>query len=212
MNKKDGYGRSPEPVEFIEIDSDEMMLWMYCPIKAPKTALVIPPNLEHVRPLIDLVYNREIELDDKYIYVTAKRAWVSTHTANRRGWHCDGFLSDDINYIWHDCHPTEFWIGKTALTQDDNIALEEMEELTKKREYKETSHNKYLYRLDEFNIHRVNTAPFEGFRTFIKISISDKFYDHAGNSINHNLNLEKPSRARRIERNNPSTCCFYART
>lgn len=40
---------------------------------------------------------------------------------NRMGYHSDGFLTDDINYIWCDNNPTIFNISAFNLTLDENL-------------------------------------------------------------------------------------------
>ena len=40
---------------------------------------------------------------DSYMYLTVKRQYQSkSKLFNRPGYHSDGFLTDDINYIWSD--------------------------------------------------------------------------------------------------------------
>jgi hypothetical protein len=188
------YGNPPVDLGLVDLSPVEMMCWMYCPIKRPGSlSEVIPLNLEQFQPIVNAVFrdlqniagNISLWLDS-YVYITAKTLWVSKdNPGNRPGWHSDGFMTDDLNYVWSDRNGTEFWQPNTRcfFTQDHHASLAEMEAMASMGPWK-TYPDKHLLRLDQYVIHRVAEQT-PGYRTFVKISVSRERYNLAGNSINH---------------------------
>ena len=206
------YGGAPKDLGHIAIDTSEMMYWLYCPIKKPQSPLVIPPNLDRFEPLMrraiyhacdkrsnEWVYNG-------YVYVTAKTMWVNGSTANRPGWHSDGFLTDDLNFIWMNSSPTVFCIDQlTDFVADHELSLSEMQQWADARPLKHVRYPvEHLSMLDEGVIHKVDDQMTPGIRTFVKISISRHPYALKGNSINHELPLNVEYLDRQPIRNCPT--------
>lgn len=185
------YGDAPIDLGLIDLSPKEMMFWMYCPIKLPGQHLErYPANLRQFMPIVSAVDldlgNNEIWLNS-YVYLTAKTLWVSKdNPGNRPGWHSDGFMTDDLNYIWSDRCGTEFWEPpfRTTFTQDHHASLAEMEVMAALGPV-QTYPDKHLLRLDEKVIHRVAENLTSGMRTFVKVSVSKHRYDLEGNSVNH---------------------------
>jgi hypothetical protein len=205
------YGTLPDDLGLIDISPEEMMCWLYLPISLAKsTRFEIPPNLTAFKPIIWAVIDSldEGDLYDKYIYVTAKTLYVTPeNSGNRPGWHSDGFMTDDINYIWSDSSPTVFWKADNciALPQDHTKSMEAMTEAADNTGSQVTFADKHLLRLDQRNIHKVGERTTSGMRTFVKVSVSKHLYSHVGNSINHALSYPMPSVQRSAERNCPAT-------
>ena len=92
--------------------------------------MVLPPNLEQFTPLLHLVRNDcRNRWRENYVYLTAKTLWVSPENpGNRPGWHSDGFMTDDLNYVWSDRDGTLFWEPAETcdFTQDHELSLAEM--------------------------------------------------------------------------------------
>lgn len=208
------YGQPPVDLGMIDLSVDEMMFWMYCPVKLKsKGTWQLPDNLQKYESLLEEVnldiYDRLLDEDkwlNSYIYMTAKTLWVTAdNPGNRPGWHSDGFLTEDLNYLWYDDNPTIFWEPKelVAFEKDHQKSLMQMEEVTGHGPYK-TYPCKHLLCLDETVIHRVANVAKPGMRTFIKISVSSDKYDLKGNSINYKLNTGCDLRDRQQERNPPS--------
>lgn len=107
-------------------------------------------------------------------------------TANRPGWHCDGFMSDDLNYVWYDCVPTLFTEWVPELSPDHSLSLKELEWADPNLcDYKVVYPNKHLLRLDDKVIHAVDTdVPEQIMRTFVKITVSKDRYNLKDNSRN----------------------------
>lgn len=183
------YGTAPVDLGLVDLSPKEMMFWMYCPIKLPGSwNITTPENLDQFNDIVQRAYENcdEQRWIDSYVYLTAKTLWVSKdNPGNRPGWHSDGFMTDDLNYIWSDRNGTEFWVPPQlyCFTQDHHASLPEME-LAGASGPVRTYPDKHLLRLDEFVIHRVAEQT-PGFRTFVKISVSKDRYDLEGNSINH---------------------------
>lgn len=211
------YGNPPVDLGLIDLNPTEMMFWLYCPVKVPGTGFIVPPNLMTFLPILQKVRNHMSgdEQDahffqSSYVYLTAKTLFVTAdNPGNRPGWHSDGFMTDDLNFIWYDGNPTLFWEPQEleAFTQDDQGSLLEMQEAAEHWSQAGlhcTYPNKHLLKLDETVIHRVADVDKPGVRTFVKVSISRDRYNLIGNSINHDLNLGWDYVGRAVDRNQPA--------
>ncbi len=213
------YGAAPKDLGELKLDTSEMMFWLYLPIKMPGTvAEQLPKQLDPYTEVIDRVYMDVCKTygrqrwRDSYVYLSVKVLHVTPDApGNRPGWHSDGFLTDDLNYIWADRNPTEFFITDDAfrVPEDHTKSMEMFEYLVghprasscTRLEHAKVNH---LYRLDQTVIHRVSLNVDSGKRAFVKVSVSDKPYVQLGNSINHLLpEHPRPSLARQAERNCP---------
>jgi hypothetical protein len=209
------YGNPPIDLGLINLDPTEMMFWLYCPIKVPLRSVVIPANLKQFEPIIDAVRshcmgdeNDAHRWGSSYVYLTAKTLFVTAdNPGNRPGWHSDGFMTDDLNFIWYDGNPTLFWepLHLIPFTQDDRSSLWEMRDAAEPDVARHVTYpSMHLLKLDETVIHRVADVTKPGVRTFVKVSISRDRYNLVGNSINHDLNLGWDYVGRAAERNQPA--------
>jgi hypothetical protein len=204
------YGALPKPLGIHQADCREFMFYQYLPVKlAGATSLAVEPRLkcfENILGVVSCDYVGFRGLDAfvaAHVYMTAK-CMVTAPGApmNRPGWHSDGFLTDDINYIWSDCLSTVFNHSRFELTLDDQASLEEMAEQADP--WNDMSHEAgTLLRLDQFCIHRVAQAHMPIVRTFLKVSFSPDRYDLIGNSHNFLIDYNWPMRERGIARNVP---------
>ena len=187
------YGTLPTNLGLCNLSPKEMMFWLYCPIKLPGMQSVsVPDNLMQYRPLWERVRNDCARIwGDSYVYITAKTLWVTPENpGNRHGWHSDGFLTDDLNYIWSDANPTVFFCDGDlhSFTADHGSSLGEMDALCETNQLRHVTYpDKHLLRLDQCVLHKVNSNIAPGVRTFVKISVSRHRYALEGNSINHEL-------------------------
>jgi len=206
------YGELPTSLGIFKVECKEMMFYQYLPIKMPNsTQPIYEPRLKCFDKLIGAIccdYIGEFGLDNyvnSYVYLTAKFLYqMPNNSFNRMGWHSDGFLTDDINYIWSDKYPTIFNDSNFKLTLDDNISLLEMKKQASPFNdvtYKENE----LLRLNQFNIHKVANVTDEGMRSFLKVSISKDKYDLIGNSHNYLLDYNWEMKERKQERNIPQS-------
>lgn len=203
-------GAAPIDLGLIDLSPVEMMAWLYCPIKLSKRERVtLPANLKQFSRIVDAV---QLDCDlyrwfDSYVYLTAKTLGVTPEApGNRPGWHADGYGSTDLNYVWSDCNPTLFWVPQHLLAYPSNhkFSMEQMSsDVAAMPEYQRTYPDKHLLRMDETVIHNVAPCPKAGFRTFVKVSVSDHRYLLAGNSVNHELAADWRYEPRGVERNDP---------
>jgi hypothetical protein len=185
------YGNMPIDFGHFVNPNPEMMFWMYCPISLPgMTGVCIPETLSDYKFMVDIALANE-DWHGKYVYITAKTLHVTPdNMGNRKGWHSDGFGTNDINYIWGDECPTEFLDanGLFALSSDHLKSMEEMQEVSDRAASEVWTYEKgHILRLDPSVIHRVADQGYTGFRSFAKVTISDNKFDLAGNSVNHAL-------------------------
>jgi hypothetical protein len=206
------YGELPKELGIFGVEAKEMMFYQYLPIKMPnETQPIYEQRLKCFDALIGAIccdYIGEFGLDNyvnSYVYLTAKFLYVNPNCPfNRDGWHSDGFLTDDINYVWCDKYPTIFNKTDFDLPLDDLLSIDEMEKQAMPFNdvvYKENQ----LLRLNQFNIHKV--APIEkgGMRTFLKVSFSKDKYDLIGNSHNYLLDYDWEMKQRNEHRNIPQS-------
>ena len=204
------YGSKPKDLGVIEIDCPEMLFYQYLPIKLiGQTEPIVEQRLKCFEPLIgacccDFVADYGLSrYMDSYVYLTVKRLYQGKgYSFNRKGYHSDGFLTDDINYLWSNSLPTVFNFGKFDLSLDDNTSMIEMEQQAKK-ENEFTYPQGSILRLDQFVIHKVSDEEIKGMRTFAKVSFSNDKYDLKGNAKNYLLDYDWQMRNRGLKRNIP---------
>jgi len=204
------YGDKPTDLGIFQVNCPEMMFYQYLPIKmAGSKEVEMEQRLKYFDQIIgttlcDFVgtygLNRFI---DSYVYITAKKLFnMPGCNFNRGGWHSDGFMTDDINYIWSDCYGTIFNTSEFQLSMDDSGSLVEMEKQADPVNDL-TYPDGTLLRLDQFNIHRVADIDKVALRTFLKVSISKDKYDLEGNAHNYLLDYDWQMRKRNQDRNIP---------
>lgn len=200
----------PKVLSVLDITVNELLYYQYLPIKLlGQTQITIEPRLHPFQKLIGIVccdYVGVYGLDEfvnSYVYITVKRLMQSPlRLITRPGWHCDGFMTDDINYIWSDCQPTIFNNSNFILSQDDRTSIEEMGyQAVAKNNIRYD--NRTLLRLNQFCVHKADDTPYTGVRTFVKLSFSRDQYDLIGNSHNYLLDYGWKMRPRENFRNVP---------
>lgn len=206
------YGSKPiEIASDVIVDNSEMYFYQYLPIHIDRTGYVAIPR--QLLPLSEMVwqcitdFRKNINEDwiEYYIYLTAKCLYVKGgENLNRMGWHCDGFMTDDINYIWSDCIPTEYVTGQFELVQDHKKSIDQMNRLFYHSEPLKCKTNS-IYRLDETVIHRsdYNREKHAVLRHFVKVSFSKEKYNLKGNSHNYLLDYDWEMKYRDTHRNHP---------
>lgn len=219
-------GNPPEDLGLIDLDFDEMLFWMYCPIKVPGWQFCLPAQLRQFEPIVEEVKRDLIirtthagedllgYMESIYVYLTAKTLWVDgKYVGNRPGWHTDGFGTDDINYIWSSRAPTEFFVTHepVEISDDCDQSMQEMEKLFSLADWRspdyaaETYRDKHLLRLDPTVMHRTPVFVQPGMRTFVKVSVSKDRYNLKGNAVNHDLPASHwPLVDRETSRNHPT--------
>lgn len=199
------YGRLPTDLGLIDLDPVEMMFWLYCPIKlAESDDVIVPDNLDEFWPIITAVSDDDEErFERSNVYITAKTLWVEgSYIGNRPGWHSDGFGTNDVNYIWCDRAPTEFFEDRFTLPSDCTNSMEIMAARAVQSTII-TYPDKHLLKLTPEVIHRPPVGFAPGMRTFVKVSVSDDLYNLEGNSTNRRLG-QWSLVPRQVERNHPA--------
>lgn len=204
------YGDLPVSLGIHEVNCDEMMFYQYLPIKMKGVPTpVVEARLMCFHDIIGACCCDFIGVFglDKYVgshvYLTAKHLFQAPgHSFNRPGYHSDGFMTDDINYIWCDKNPTLFNGSDFKLTRDHELSMVEMEQQARHYMRYQYSENELL-RLNQYNIHRVAEVTEPGMRTFFKLSFSDEQYNLIGNSHNYLLDYNWEMKPREISRNDP---------
>lgn len=196
------YGGRPTLIRSFDITLPEMMFYQYLPVVMPGSQVMLPPNVECCREMIGAtgLYARNY----KYVYLTAKKGWASPgNPLNRPGWHCDGFGSDDLNFIWWRGVGTVFAVQEFNDISDDHfISIEQFKEQIKP-EFIRTGDAKHLYMLDSTVVHAPPEIKEGGMRQFIKISLSNDRYNLVDNSHNYLFDYDWKMHPRSVIRNDP---------
>lgn len=204
------YGQLPISLGIHTIKAQEMFFYQYLPVKLSGD---LHPVYEQRLSIFDLIigtischYIGKFGLNkykESYMYITAKNLFqVPNCEFNRHGWHSDGFLTDDINYIWCDSNPTTFNTSDFNLSNDHDLSLSEMESQAFPSNNVRYSDCELLM-LDQYNIHKVSIAESAQMRCFLKVSFSSEKYNLIGNSHNSLLDYKWEMKERKFERNHP---------
>lgn len=206
------YGAIPKLLGVHAVAVSEMMFYQYLPIKFPGQAEpIFEERLEPFSKLIGIcccdfigVYGLNRYMGS-YVYLSAKHLYQSPERPfNRPGYHADGFMTEDINYLWSDKNPTIFNRGPFVLSEDDTESMREMETQAN-IEAEWSAPENSLLRLDQFNIHKPAHTGEAGLRAFMKLSFSRDKYDLCGNSHNYRLEYKWEMKPRRDARNIPQS-------
>jgi hypothetical protein len=190
----------PEVIGTIKLRPGEFCYSVYMPVKVDNV-ISIPESLRWTTPLLLEVTQMDYKYY-RYWYLTVKHMWVDGY-GNRPGWHCDGFLSDDVNYIWSDCNPTQFCVQRFYLEEDHERSLIGMEEQADPKNIVTVGENQLL-RLTSDMVHRTVPTGLPTLRTFVKISCSNSKYNLKGNATNPSMYADMgQSVARSASRNHP---------
>ena len=186
------------------------------PIYMPAQGWRIPPNLAQFKELIDLVmaYENMLRptLADAYVYITIDQKHLTAgQTGRRAGCHSDGFVPHGAGPVCHtymvtDCMPEEFFACPFPLITADNAhnAMQTFDMIANR--HQPLTHAPYtVLKLDPYVVHRAAVAPRDCYRTFVKISVSTKQYNRAGNTHNalFDYNWQMVNRSA-TQRNHPS--------
>ena len=213
LSKLARYGNLPEKLGTYQVKGAEMMFTQYLPIKLTESSrIVYEPRFGPYKHIIDIActdFIREFGYDryrESYVYLTVKNMYQlpESNSFNREGYHSDGFLTNDINYIWSDKFPTVFNTSDFSLSLDDKLSLRQMESQARRHNSKVYGDNTLL-KLDQFCIHRVGEVTHPSMRNFVKISISKDKYNLEENSHNYLLDYDWVMRKREKERNIPQS-------
>ena len=203
------YNKRPKNLGSFACQVEEYMTYIYLPIHIPN---MVSPIFEQRLKVFEKIIGAaccdfigDFGLDrymESYVYVTAKHQFQKLGSGfNRPGWHSDGFMTDDISYVWSNKQPTIFNDTCFLLSQNDTLSMDQMEEQAKP-EKNYSFPNESLLRMDQYSIHKV--AEYEGGnRAFVKICFSKDKYNLCGNSINYEIDYNWEFKKRLAIRNIP---------
>jgi len=212
MKNKERYGQLPKVIDVIKCEPTEMMFYQDMPIKlVGETECKVEKRIMPFYEVIATAVNDYIEtfgLTDyrkRYVYVSVKNLFQPKGKSyNRDGWHCDGFMSSDVTYIWSDTQPTIFNNGIFNLSQDHSLSIKEMEQQALEENNMSYIDNT-LVRMNQYNVHKVGEVVNDGMRAFVKVSFSYDKYDLIGNAKNYELDYNWQMKPRSVNRNVPQS-------
>lgn len=196
------YGKPPVYVGHFDISLSEVMYYLYLPVSIGDSGVRLPPNIACCGPLIHAAMKRAPR-QYGHVYLSARKGWATPdNPLNRPGWHCDGFGTDDMNFVWWSGPGTRFAIQSFQDISDDHIvSLKQFDDqISVANVVSFPEHG--LYALDPEIVHATPLIGMPGcMRQFIKISLSDHRYNLENNSHNYLIDYDWPLHSREVLRN-----------
>ena len=199
------YGRLPIYLGKFEFQLTEVMYYLYLPIKMDGPEIRMPENLHNTRSMVDACMLFAQEANYKYVYISARKGWATPdNPLNRPGWHCDGFGTKDINFVWWDGPSTRFANQYfDGIVSDHNRSMKQFDEQVDESKVV-TYPEHHLYAIDPTVVHATPIIRPPGcWRTYVKVSMSDHRYNLENNSHNYLFNYQWPLHPRSLLRNDP---------
>lgn len=201
------YGRAPIHLGQFGFNLDEVMYYLYLPVQmtdADRDAILLPPNVECVRPMIEAAI-ADSDYRYRYVYLSARKGWATPdNPLNRPGWHCDGFGTRDLNFVWWTGPGTRFAIQPFSDISEDHVQSLAQFEAQIRPDRVVSYREKGLYRIDPGVVHATPLVDPPGcMRQYVKISLSDQCYNLENNSHNYLFSYNWPLTSRDLIRNDP---------
>ena len=200
------YGKHPVYLGQFNFQLPEVMYWLYLPVKMQGSGIMLPDSLECCRPLIKASqeYVQSLgKIPYNYVYLSARKGWATPDSPlNRPGWHCDGFGTDDLNFVWWDGSGTRFaFQAFEGIVSDHNRSLTQFDEQVKPINV-HTYRQHGLFVLDPSVVHATPIIEPPGeMRQYVKVSMSDQQYNLENNSHNYLFKYSWPLYKRETGRN-----------
>lgn len=198
------YGKLPVYLGQFPFQLPEVMYWLYLPVVIEQSDVRVPIPLECCLPLIDEAI-RYTDNQYQYVYLSARKGYASPdNPLNRPGWHCDGFGTSDINFVWWDGPGTRFANQAfRGIVSDHNRSLRQFDEqVDPNRVVTYPEHG--LYVIDPSVVHATPVISPPGcLRSYVKVSCSDHKYNLENNSHNWLFDYDWPMHSRDELRNDP---------
>lgn len=200
-------GDAPRHIGFIGTRLTEVMYYLYLPVVIGDSSICLPRNVEPCREIIEQSIKAATKLNRKfrYVYLSARRGFATPdNPLNRPGWHCDGYGTDDLNYVWWDGPGTRFAVQKfTGISVDHKFSLEQFQHQVKP-EFITSGLMHGLYELTPDVVHATPIIPPPGcMRQYVKVSLSNSRYNLEGNSHNYMFDYDWNLQSRELVRNSP---------
>lgn len=194
----------PEIVESLFLPEFYGINVLYMPVKlAGDDRIALPSGLEFLSEIVAVCLRRDSAYH-KYVYVSYECSFVRKGVSQKRpGWHADGFMTEDINFIWYSTCPTVFNSTEFNVKLDHKVSMEQFEaQVNEDLNYRLPCNA--LIRLDQTVVHRADPAEKDEVRTFFKLSISTEKYNLKGNAHNPEFDYLWTMHDRSIVRNHPT--------
>lgn len=204
------YGKATKCVGHHYMDLGEVMYYLYLPIAMPGATFDIrlPPNLARCRELVERTIAHAHMMRDTrgdYVYISARKGWATPdNPLNRPGWHCDGFGTDDLNYVWWKGPGTRFAIQSFAAIEADHVRSMAQFEEQVVADNVWSPPESGVYMIDPYVVHATPIiAPPGCWRQYVKISFSKERYNLENNSHNYLFDYSWKLHTREALRNDP---------
>ena len=196
------YGEAPIRLGRFNFDLSEVMYYLYLPVRIDQSHIALPPNVRICRDIIDAAL-ANAPRPYRYVYLSARKGWASPdNPLNRPGWHCDGFGTDDMNYVWWAGPGTRFAVQEFRNISEDHLVSQQQFEQQVESTWDMAWPERNLYALNPYVVHATPLIKPPGcMRQFIKISLSDHRYNLENNSHNYLLSYDWPLHSRDEIRN-----------
>jgi hypothetical protein len=200
----------PIPCGHFNFELPEVMYYLYLPVVMDDSPVKLPPNVEICRDLINqaIIFGERHRpgRSYRYAYLSARKGWASPdNPLNRPGWHCDGFGSNDMNFVWWAGPGTRFTYQRlTDISDDHLISMRQFEEQIRP-EFVYTPTEKNLYGISPLCVHATPLIAAPGcMRQYVKVSLSNERYNLENNSHNYLFDYDWPLHSREETRNDPA--------
>lgn len=206
-------GKPPTYCGYFPFQLPEVMYYLYLPVAMREPHPVdgkfqpgvrLPPNLELFRPLVEAAM-RHAARSYRYVYISARKGWATPdNPLNRPGWHCDGYGTDDLNYVWWRGAGTRFAVQEFEnISEDHNVSMLQFEAQVRPESIA-TYAEGALFCIDPEVVHATPVIPAPGqWRQYVKVSLSDHQYNLENNSHNYLFDYAWKMQSREQTRNSP---------
>lgn len=200
------FGEAPRQCGEVAANLNEFMYYLYLPVMMDGSELRLPPNVESSRPIIQRAMESSLEIANpshyRYIYLSARKGFATKdNPLNRPGWHCDGFGTTDLNYVWWKGPGTRFALQKFKyISEDHKESLRQFEEQVRPGSIV-TYPESHLYEITPTVVHATPVIEEPCIRQYVKISFSDHQYNLENNSHNYLFDYNWPLNSREVVRN-----------
>lgn len=198
---------APVSIGFFDMKLPEVMYYLYLPVEMGDTEhpdIRLPPNVECCLPLIVRAMERAPRAY-QYAYLSARKGWATPdNPLNRPGWHCDGYGTDDMNYVWWSGPGTRFAVHDFHDISPDHVeSLAQFAAQVRADQVFSPPHGN-LYALTPSVVHATPVIGAPGcMREYVKVSLSDSRYNLENNSHNYLFDYHWPLHSRDMIRNDP---------
>lgn len=202
------YGKPPTLCGFFPMNLKEVMYYLYLPVqmRTDSDEIRLPPNVECCRPLIEAAIASSGK-EYRYVYLSARKGWATPdNPLNRPGWHCDGFGTDDMNFVWWQGPGTRFAVHPFKNISKDHVLSQQQfaEQIIPNRVV--TYAERHLYGIAPDVVHATPEIGMPGcMRQYVKVSLSDHRYNLENNSHNYLFSYDWPLHKREEIRNDPAS-------